>query len=124
MMTTPEALKRRQILELRWLLAEGAAIFALGIALAISTAHGRAQDDAQRRCQSAFMATTSQTAATRGRLLERESDATRKVISAALTAHTQHDLIVARRHYFASLKRIDKLRDENPIAQFDKGQCR
>lgn len=116
-MTTPERLRARQR-------RESIALAGLALALVVFTVYFRVQASEQSRCFRAYIAQQSSTSAVRSRLVEQESLATRSIISGALTAESRADIIAARDAYFTSLSRIDKARDENPVAPpFDPDSC-
>lgn len=115
-MTTPERLRRRQRRE-----SAGIAVLALG--LCASVVYFNRLDGEQDRCISAFIEADNSTGAIRSKLVERESEATRGIIREALTAKSREDIILARDAYFASLARIDLLREQNPVKRFDPAVC-
>jgi hypothetical protein len=115
-MTTPERLRRRQRLE-----SLGIAVLAAALVLAFIYFQGRSS--AQQKCVSTFITLNSKTTAVRSSLVEKESKATRRIISGALTAESREDIIKARDRYFRALASIDKVRAENPVEPFPKGVC-
>lgn len=115
-MTTPERLRRRQRFESLF-------IALLAGALVIVFIYFRGQDDAQERCFNNYFETQARVSQIRGDIVERESNATRRVIASALTAQTKGDLIKAREAYFRALKAIDHARETHPVPQFPEGVC-
>lgn len=115
-MTTPERLRRRQRLE-----SLGIAI--LAFALVAVFIYFRGQDDAQEDCFNNYFTQQAKTSKIRGTIVERESEATRRIIRKALTAQTREDIIKAREAYFRSLQRVDEAREANPIPPFPEEVC-
>lgn len=115
-MTTPERLRRRQR-------RESAGLALLAILLCVSVVYFRGQDEAQDRCLSTFVETQNETSAIRSKLVERESQATRTVITAALRADSRRDVERAFRNYRIEIRAVDRLRDENPVRMFPGGLC-
>lgn len=115
-MTTPERLRRRQR-------RESAFIAILALALVLGWLYFKGQGDAQRACLSAFVSNTSETSAIRSRILERESDANRRVIRTALRANSRDDIKRARERYDRSLRAIDQARASNPVKALPEGVC-
>lgn len=115
-MTTPERLRRRQR-------RESAFIAVLAMLLCVAVVYFRGQDAAQDRCLSAFVETQNETQAIRSKLVERESAATRAVITAALNANGRRDVARAFRNYRVENRAIDRQREENPVRMFPEGIC-
>ncbi len=114
-MTTPERLRARQLQierRERWI-ALFVALLCAG--LVASALYARAQDQKQRECINAYISGQAETTAIRSKVVERESNATRTIISKALTAQTREEIIAARETYFSELKQIDKARADNPV---------
>jgi hypothetical protein len=114
--TTPERLRRRQRFE-----SAGVATVAIGLVLSVIYFAG--QDAAQERCLSTFVNTQTETSAIRSGLVERESRATRSVITNALGAQNRRDIVRAYARYDAALKRIDAVREAHPVVPFPEGLC-
>lgn len=115
-MTTPERLRRRQRFE-------GSALLLLGVFTILVSIYFRAQDVEQQRCFAAFLAADNTTSTVRSDLVERESLATRAVITRALTAESREGIESAYAAYTTSLDRIDQLRKDNPVRNFSEGDC-
>lgn len=115
-MTTPQRLKRRQMIE-------GTALLILGVFTILMTMYFRAQDMEQRECVASQIQAIGNTLTKRGNLLEDESDATRQVIREALTAQDREALEQARDTYFLELGRIDAAREKTKIPPFPPGTC-
>lgn len=115
-MTTAERLRRRQI-------RESVGIGLLALALATAVVYFEGQDSAQERCMSAFIHADNETSTIRSALVEDESKATRRVIRKALSASSRGDIAKARRTYSQALKRIDIMRENNPVQEFPAGVC-
>lgn len=122
-MTTPERLRRRQRLE-----SLGIAILAVALVVASLWFNGRQseldkQQLAQQKCLSTYISVNSETSAIRSRLVERESETTRRFLLDATNVKTREDFQRVRREYAASLRKIDKARADNPIRPLPKGVC-
>lgn len=115
-MTTPERLRRRQRRE-----SAGLAFLALG--LVVATMYFDAQDDRQRACIGAFVTNYTKTSAVRSRVLEQESDATRRVIRDALSAQSADQIAMTRREYDRAIRGIDSARERNPVSALPEGIC-
>lgn len=81
------------------------------------------QQLAQQKCLSTYISVNSETSAIRSRLVERESETTRRFLLDATNVKTREDFQRVRREYAASLRKIDKARADNPIRPLPKGVC-
>lgn len=115
-MTTPQRLKRRQMIE-------GTALLILGVFTVLITMYFRAEDVEQRECVAKQIAAIGKTFTVRASLAEDESSATRQVIRESLTAQSREDLEKARDTYFLELGRIDAARARAKIPPFPPGTC-
>lgn len=115
-MTTPERLRRRQRRE-----SMGIAVLALG--LCASVIYFNELDENRAECLSSFIKNDNDTGAVRSALVEDESNATRAIIKAALTAESREALTAARDDYLETLAMIDRERKENPVERFDPSTC-
>ena len=113
--TTPERLRARQLQIERRERRIYLLVALLCAGLVASALYFRAQDQKQRDCINSYISAQAETGALRSRLVERESDATRTIISKALTAETREALVAARESYFAELRAIDEARAANPV---------
>lgn len=115
-MTTPERLKRRQRIE-------GVALILLGVVTIAWAVQSDSRDDSQDACVQSFIQDQADTQQIRSGLVEQESEATRKVISSALSAGSRAEIEEARTEYSRSLQEIDQVRRENPVAELDPDLC-
>lgn len=110
-MTTPQRLKRRQMVE-------GTSLLVLGIITVLMSVYFRQEADAQRNCLADYIQANNTTSQVRAQLLRQESEATRKVIIAGTSVRSLKQLEAARRAYLRDLRSIDQARLENPIPDF------
>lgn len=75
------------------------------------------------RCLGAYTRQNSETTAIRSGLVERESQAVRKIINDVFSASTPAEGRLAKRNYDARLRRIDALRAQNPVQRFNDERC-
>lgn len=118
-MTTPERLRRRQRRE-----SAGIAVLAAGLIAAVLYFEG--QDDAQRECINSYMSANSQTSALRSKLVERESQATRRFLLNATDpekVQTREQFRKVRATYAKAIASIDEAREANPVQPFPEGVC-
>lgn len=115
-MTTPQRLKRRQMIE-------GTALLILGVFTILVTMYFRAQDMEQRECVATQIQAIGRSFTARAGLVDDESAATRRVIREALTAQNREQLEQARDTYFLELGRIDAARSKVRIPPFPPGTC-
>lgn len=115
-LTTPERLRRRQR-------RESVAVAVLAFALVGSSVYFQASDNRQRDCIRAVIASQTDTQKIRSGLVEQESEATRKVISSALSAESRDAIQLAREEYARALARIDRVRRDNPVQNISPKVC-
>lgn len=115
-MVTPDRLRRRQR-------REALLIAVLAVALAGGWVYFRDRTETILECVVEYAETDSATDQARSYITERESEATREVIRAALRAERSSDIVSARNRYDARLERIDEAREANPVARFDVESC-
>lgn len=109
--TTPERLKRRQMIE-------GSGLLILGIITVMMSVYFRHQGDVQRTCLSEYIKANSQTSQVRAELVNRESQATRTLITSSLSVKSVADFRKVRRTYLHDIHEIDVARAEHPIVEF------
>ncbi len=150
-MTTPERLRRRQLLELRALIILGVLLLILGVTQIVTTRYFRDQDDAQRACIADKFSALASALTVRGELSKRDGRASRvegrasrwesmanqdlydDIVTggdAAAFAHAyarysrRIGVVNDERARAASIRaRVRTLRDENPIPAFPEGTC-
>jgi multidrug resistance efflux pump len=114
--TSPERLRRRQRIE-------GSLLLALGIFTILVSIYFRGQDAAQRECINTYIAANSDTSAVRSKLVERESQATRRLLLRGTSVESREEFQKVRAQYVRAIAAIDKARRENPVRPFPEGIC-
>lgn len=118
-MTTPERLRRRQI-------RNDLYIAVLAALLVLSVVYFRGQSEAQKRCLTNFVSTSSHTSAVRADLYDRDRQATKSFLLDATDASqvkTRAQFLKVRETFVKSLHAIDAARAENPVQTLPKGVC-
>lgn len=114
-MTTPENIRRRQ-------LVQGVILVALGLATILMAAYFQGRNDAILNCFQNYVSTQGEATRVRSIAIDEESKATREVITSALSADSPAQLDRAREDYFQHLEKIDALRKNNPVPVY-QNEC-
>lgn len=115
-MTTPEKLRRRQRREALF-------IGLLALALVSGWLYFRARTDTVLDCVVQYAENQSTTSKIRARITQRESDATRAVITGARRVKTPAQFDDLFDQYERRLGRIDRSRDRHPVPGFSIETC-
>lgn len=133
-MTTPERLKRRQMIE-------GTVLVVMGIFMTVQSIYFSFEDKQQRQCFEEKINSLSSTSRTRGDLAERETAATKSVLDiyAKAAVIVQDDptkplpkkaqdrlnteLVEALLNYQDEIEKVQAERKENPVPPYPVGAC-
>lgn len=115
-MTTPEHFRRRQRLELLL-------VGLLALALGGAWLYFRERTSDVVDCVVQYQEQQSETSQIRAGIVERESKATRKVITGARRVETRREFDGLFDRYERRLHRIDRARDRHPVTTFSIETC-
>lgn len=126
-MTTPERLRRRQIIEARALIALAIFTILLGV-------YFQRQDQAQRRdfaeqaqaqrdCLTRQVQELTASLTARGRLTQVDSDSTTRVILSVAKSETGEQVRAALDRFVKAQRSIDIQRRQHPVSPFPTGAC-
>lgn len=115
-MTTPERLRRRQYIE-------GVFLVILGVFTVTMSLYFQNEDNRQRACLASTVSELTSTLEARADISGREFDAIRAVITEALSAESDRELLAAKVRYFEAVDAVDRQRRQNPIPPFPEGTC-
>lgn len=122
-MTTPEALRNRQMRLLRRQRIEGALLVVIGIAMLLQSVYFSGRDDRQRECLAANFRDLSAALEVRAKLTNRETEAARRVNLAELRSKTEAEFVDELRRYERAVKAIQSEREEHPLPPYPPGRC-
>lgn len=133
-MTTPEKLRRRQ-------LVEGALLIAIGIGMLVQSAYFAGRDEAQNNCMSGSFRELSSALDARSDLNQRETsqnkalwliyadaaglvkDDPTKPLSKADQQRLQRQLVAQLLEYRRVIGQIERERQDNPVPPYPEGRC-
>lgn len=115
-MTTPERLRRRQLIE-------GTALLVLGVFTVLISIYFRAEDAQQRECLAEQFSELTIVLERRGDLIDRSSQATTGVVLAVARAKNSDQVRDALDSFIAEQARLQQARRESPVPPFPKGAC-
>ena len=115
-MTTPERLRRRQLIE-------GTALILLGVFTILMSFYFRAEDARQRACLTDQFHQLSETLTVRGDLVATDSRSTTRVILDVARATDQRQVRASLDRYIAQQARLELRRRQNPLPPFPEGAC-
>ena len=115
-MTTPERLRRRQLIE-------SALLIVVGIAMLLQSAYFAGKDKSQQECLERNFIALSDALSARSDLAGRDSSSTQRVISTVAQVETNEQLREAFDVYMREQERIEQIRRENPLPPYPPGTC-
>lgn len=115
-MTTPERLRRRQLIE-------GVLLISIGFAMLWQTWYFNEQNDEQQQCFVNNFQALSEALDSRSELTAREAEAARRVNLAELTSKTEEEFIAELNWYKSEMETIQKGRKDNPLPPYPVGEC-
>lgn len=115
-MTTPERLRRRQLIE-------GSALILLAIFTLLQAIYFNQQDASQRDCLASVVHDMAESQGIRADLNQRDSENKTRVIRDVAQAKDEADLREAFRRFDEEQSRIDALGIEHPVPAFPDGRC-
>lgn len=115
-MTTPERLRRRQLIE-------GTALLLLGVFTILISFYFRAEDIQQRECLADQFGELTAVLERRGQLIDRSSRVTTRVVLEVARAKDSDDVRAALDGFIAQQARLEQARKESPVPPFPRGAC-
>jgi hypothetical protein len=115
-MTTPEAFRRRQ-------LVEGTILLVLGLWVAFWSFHSSEADKDIIECLETKVQSLSDVSGTRSKLVERESETTQQLLLNINQVKTQQEFDQRLQAYNEGIEQIQQEREESPIPPYPKGSC-
>lgn len=115
-MTTPERLRRRQLIE-------GLVLIVIGVVMIIQGFYFGHQDKEQRECLANNFRDLSVALNDRSSLVDRETQANRRVNLAELNSTTDAEYLAELQWYDREIDAIEKARDETPLPPYPVGEC-
>lgn len=116
MMTTPERLRRRQLIE-------GTLLILIGLVMIWQIWYFNSQDREQRECVADKFQELTIALDKRGDLIERESYLNERVNLAELRAKSSDEFVRMLKDYQTDIDLIREERRENPVPPFPIGVC-
>ena len=115
-MTTPERFRRRQRIE-------GAVLIILGLLMLGQALYFNAADSRQRACVNDNFHELSLVLQRRADLVDRETEAARRVNLAELAVDTEAEFLYELRRYKREIDQIQQARSRNPLPPYPVGEC-
>lgn len=115
-MTTPERLRRRQLIE-------GALLISIGFAMLWQTWYFNEQNDEQQQCLIDNFQALSEALDVRSALSERETAAAQRFNTAELRVSSDEEYLVELQRYSDEIDAVRRAREENPLPPYPAGEC-
>lgn len=115
-MTTPERLRRRQLIE-------GSILIILGIVMILQAWYFHHNDIIQKACLAKQITAVTRSYTARADITERDSNAKTTVIRDVAMAKTQEDVRRALDTFLKDQTQIDRDRANHPVPPFPPGTC-
>lgn len=115
-MTTPERLRRRQLIE-------GTVLIILGICMILQAWYFHHNDIIQKKCLADQITAVTKSYTARAKITQRDSEAKTKVIKEVAQAKTQEQVRSALNEFLTTQNQIDEDRKNHPVPPFPPGTC-
>lgn len=115
-MTTPERLKRRQLIE-------GAMLIVIGLLMIVQSWYFNGQGREQRECLAENFAALSEALEVRSELTDRETAAARRFNTAELRVDSDEEYLAELQRYSDEIDAVRRERKENPLPPYPVGEC-
>lgn len=115
-MTTPERLRRRQLIE-------GTTLIILGILMILQAWYFHHNDLIQKQCLADQITAVTKSYTARAEINQRDSEAKTKVIMEVANAKTGPEVRAALDEFLTTQKNIDIDRKRHPVPPFPPGTC-
>lgn len=115
-MTTPERLRRRQLIE-------GTILIILGILMILQAWYFHHNDIIQKKCLAAQITAVTKSYTARAVITQRDSEAKTKVIREVAMSKTGPEVRAALDEFIRTQNQIDTDRRNHPVPPFPPGTC-